>query len=420
MEPMTRAAPATRRWLTAAIALPLLWSLALCLFAWQGTSDPDWYERVRRYFTPEDIARGAEYHRAFIPGAALRAVITWGILGLLVLAGGARRLADRALALTRGRWLLAVALTALFVGLGLRLAAFPISFFHGYILEGGFGFRRLDLLPWIAHLVKSWGVGVAFEVGAVTLFFAAIRRFPRRWLPITIGGGAALSFILAIIWQPLILPLFYRVSPLPAGELRDGVAHLAERAGVPVQEIRLIDQSRISGHTNAFFSGIGDRREIYLYDTLNEQHEVPEVLAVVAHEIGHWRHQHVLKGWALGVLGTALGLFLLKRLLDRPSFLAQVGAADAADPALVPLLWALTYSAMVAVSPIENAVSRRFEREADRDAVELIDDPATFITMKVDSARANRSQLLPHPVVVFWNATHPPVIERIELAAGRR
>ncbi len=263
---------------------------------------------MRRYFTAEDIARGSEYHRAFIPGTTLRVLITWGILGFLVLGGGARRLADRALAITRGRWLPAVALTAFLIGLGLHVARLPISVYHGYVLEGDFGFRRLALLPWIAHLMKTWAVGIAFEVGAVVLFFATLRRFPRRWLPVTIAGGAAISFVLAIIWQPLILPLFYRVSPLPEGELRDGVARLAERAGVPVQEIRLIDQSRISGHTNAFFSGIGDRREIYLYDTLGEQHEVPEVLAVVAHEIGHWRHQHVLKGWALGTLGVAIGL----------------------------------------------------------------------------------------------------------------
>jgi STE24 endopeptidase len=417
---MERAANGTRAWLRAAIAFPLLWSLVLCYFAWQGTSDPAWGERVRRFFTAEDIARGAEYYRAFVPGAALRIVLTWAILGWLVLGGGARRIADRALAITRGRWLLAVALTAFLIGLGLRLATLPISFFHGYVLEGDFGFRRLELLPWFARLLKSWAVGIAFEVGAVVLFFFTLRRFPRRWLPVTIAGGAAISFVLAIVWQPLILPLFYRVSPLPEGPLRDGVVRLAERAAVPVQEIRLIDQSRISGHTNAFFSGIGDRREIYLYDTLSEQHEVPEVLAVVAHEIGHWRHQHVLKGWLLGTMGIGLGLLLLKRLLARPSFLAQVGAKGSTDPALVPVLWALVYSAMVAVSPIENAVSRHFEREADRAAVELIDDPQAFITMKVDSARANRSQLLPHPLVVFWNATHPPIIERIELAAERR
>jgi STE24 endopeptidase len=214
------------------------------------------------------------------------------------------------------------------------------------------------------------------------------------------------------------LPLFFRVTPLSPGPLRDGVAELAARAEVPVDEIRLIDQSRVSGHTNAFFSGIGGRREIYLYDTLSEQHDVPEVLAVVAHEIGHWRRQHVLKGWALGVVGCAIGLWLLRRLLDRPAFLAAARAYAPTDPALVPVLWVLITVSGVLVGPIENAVSRQFEREADQAAIELIPDPETFVEMKVESARSNRAQLLPHPFLVFWSATHPPVIERIEMAAG--
>jgi STE24 endopeptidase len=311
-------------------------------------------------------------------------------------------------------------LVALVVSIGLRLVTFPVTFYHGFVLEGRFGFRRLELLAWIGRLLKGWGVAWIGEAGAAGLFFLALTRFPRRWLAIAIAGGAVISFVLAIVWQPLILPLFYQVSPLAPGPLRDGVAELAARAGVPVHEIRLIDQSRVSAHTNAFFSGIGSRREIYLYDTLSEQHEVPEVLAVVAHEIGHWRKQHVLKGWMLGVAGCAIGLWLLRKLLARPSFLAAARAYAPTDPALVPVLWALLTASGLAVAPIENAVSRRFEREADQAAIELIPTPATFVEMKVESARGNRAQLLPHPFLVFWNATHPPVIERIEMAAGRR
>jgi STE24 endopeptidase len=237
-------------------------------------------------------------------------------------------------------------------------------------------------------------------------------------MPIALLGGAAVTYVLTIAWHALILPLFYNVSPLPPGPLRDGVGELAERAGVPVQEIRVIDQSRVSAHTNAFFTGIGKRREIYLYDTLSEQHEVPEVLAVVAHEIGHWRHQHVLKGWALGVVAMGIGLAALALLLRNPGFLAAAGARGPADPVLVPLLMALTAAGTIAVEPIGNAISRHYERQSDRAAIELTTDPQTFIKMKVEGARANRSNLLPHPFLVFWNATHPPVIERIEMAAA--
>ncbi|HWN82328.1 MAG TPA: M48 family metallopeptidase, partial [Candidatus Udaeobacter sp.] len=368
-------------------------------------TDPAARARVLAYFTPEDIARGSEYSRAYLPGSAVRSLLTWSWFGWLMLAGGGRRLADWALKLTRGRGILSAMLVALVVTFGLRLITLPVTFYHGFVLEGRFGFRRLAFWGWVARLLKGWGVALVLEAGAAGLFFGALTRFPRHWLRAAVIGGAILSFVIAVVWQPLILPIFYKVSPLPPGPLRDGVTELAAKAGVPVHEIRLIDQSRVSAHTNAFFSGIGSRREIYLYDTLSEQHDVPEVLAVVAHEIGHWRRQHVLKGWVLGVAGSAIGLWFLSRLLASRRFLAAAHAYAPTDPALVPVLWVLVLASGLAVSPIENAVSRHFEREADQASIALIPDPEIFVTMKVESARSNRAALLPHPFLVFWNST---------------
>jgi len=404
--------------LVLAVVLPLLWSVVEAGLAARGNRDPGWRERVLRYFTPEDVERGRAYRAAFIPGSALRSAIVTGILALCLFAGGGRWLADRAGALGGGRVIIAAALVTLALGLALRLAQLPIDFYHGYVLEGRFGFRRLDFLPWLWRLAKSHAVATAIEVLLVAALFALLSRLPRSWPAVaTVAGGAA-TLVFAIAWQAIVLPLFYHVSPLPAGPLRDGVSGLAARAGVPVQEIRVIDQSRISAHTNAFFTGIGSRREIYLYDTLSEQHDVPEVLAVVAHEIGHWRHQHVLKGWALAVLGMAIGFALLSWLLAQPAFRAAAHLGGPADPALVPVLFALFAGVSILIAPVENAVSRRFERESDRASLALTADPATFIRMKVAMARGNRSHLLPHPFLVFWNATHPPVIERIEMAAA--
>lgn len=398
--------------------LPVVWSLIEGGLAWQGDRSPERRARVLRYFTAEDIERGIEYRRAFIPGSGTAELLFWGFLAWLVLGGGGRRLADRVAALAGGRTLIEVLLIALALALLIRLIQFPVSFYHGYVLEGTFGFRRLEFVPWLLRLLKGWAVGGGMEILTAVAFLIVVRRFPSIWLPISIAGAAAITYIMTIAWHAVFLPMFYNVSPLPPGPLRDGVAELATRAGVPVDEIRLVDQSRVSGHTNAFFAGIGGRREIYLFDTLSEQHDVPEVLAVVAHEIGHWRHQHVLKGWAIGVAGMAGGLTVLWFLLRSPSFLAAAGARTASDPVLLPLLWALVSAGMIAIAPLGNAISRHYERQADRAAIELIGDPKLFVTMKVEGARANRSNLLPHPLLVFWNATHPPAIERIEMAAA--
>ena len=398
--------------------LPITWSLVEGVLAWRGDRSPEMRARVLRYFAAEDIERGTEYRRAFIPGGVAGELLFWGVLAWFVLGSGGRRLADRAAALSGGRYLLHVILVALALAILFRLIRFPITFYHGYVLEGTFDFRRLDFWPWLLRVLKGWAIGGGLEVLAAAAFFFVVRRFPDRWLPITIAGGAAITYVLTVTWHAIFLPMFYQVSPLPAGPLRDGVAELAARAAVPVQEIRVVDQSRVSGHTNAFFAGIGGRREIYLFDTLSEQHDVPEVLAVVAHEIGHWRHQHVLKGWAIGVATMAMGFTVLFFLLRSPTFLAAAGARGPSDPTLVPVLWALMTAGTIAVAPFGNAMSRHYERQADRAAIELIPDPRIFVTMKVDGARANRSNLLPHPVLVFWNATHPPTIERVEMAAA--
>ncbi len=400
------------------IVVPILWSVVETGLAVRGNRDPVWRERVLRYFSAADIERGREYRSSFIPGGVVRDLVFWGILALCVLAGGGRWLAERAAGLAGARPVLSVLLVTLALGIAIRLASFPVDAYHGYGLEGRFGFRRLDFLPWLLRLLKSHAISIAIEAVLVTGLFALIRHFPGRWPLYATAAGAIATFLFAIAWHAVVLPLFYHVSPLAAGPLRDGVSALAARAGVPVAEIRVIDQSRVSSHTNAFFTGIGGRREIYLYDTLSEQHDVPEVLAVVAHEIGHWQHQHVLKGWALGVLGMAAGLVLLARLLRSPAFLDAAGLNGPADPALVPVLFALFAAASIAVAPLGNGLSRHFERQCDRASLALTGDPQTFIAMKVEMARRNRSQLLPHPLLVFWNATHPPTVERIEMAAA--
>ncbi len=416
MDARPRGLDTARLLLVLIVALPILWSFLEAGLAARGNRDPGWQERVLRYFTSEDIETGRQYRQSFIPGGVARDCIFFGVLALCLLAGGGRWLADRSLALSGGQPLLAAILVALILGAGLRLLQLPIDYYHGYVLEGRFGFRRLAFGPWLLRLAKGHAVSLLIELFLFAVFFAVLRRFPRSWPAVITPVAAVATFVFAIAWHTLILPLFYTVSPLEPGPLRDGVTELAARAGVPVKEIRVIDQSRISAHTNAFFTGIGDRREIYLYDTLSEQHDVRQVLAVVAHEIGHWQRQHVLKGWALSVAGMAIGFMLLWRLLASPSLLAAARLTGPADPALVPVLLALVSAATIAVAPIGNAVSRHFERQSDRVSLELTGDPATFIAMKVEMARSNRSNLLPHPFLVFWNATHPPVIERIEMA----
>ncbi len=395
------------------ILLPLGWRLTTRALTARGDTSAARHAVVLEHFTADDIEAGRDYSRAFQPGGAAATLIYWGLLGWLLLGGLPRRLADHAARLSRGHLLLELLLVGVPLFLLLRLALLPVSIYHGYVLEGQFDFRRLDLIPWLWRLFKGWGVAGITQLVMGLGFFWLVRRFGDRWIWPTVLGGTLFSYLYIVLWPLVVLPLFYEITPVPPGELRHGIAELATRAGVEVDEIRLVDQSRVSGHANAFFVGIGKRRSIYLYDTLTEDHSVPETLAVVAHEIGHWRHRHMLLGWALGVAGITIGLFLL-RWFGRLAVVRRTFRVHGlGDLAIIPLLWTLSGVAGMATAPIEGGISRHFERQADLASLELTGDPATFIEMKTSMARQNRSNLLPHPLVVFWYASHPPVIDRI-------
>ena len=395
------------------ILLPLTLRLGTRWLVYEGDHDPARRAQVLEFFNEEDITAGREYYRAYQAGGAVSSLLYYALLAVLLFSGVTRRLADWAARVTGGRVILEVLLVGLTLFLLFRLVLLPISYYHGFVLEGRFGFRRLELAGWILRVLKGWGVTAVTQAIVAIPFFWFARRVGRRWLWPVAGAMGAISYVAIVLWPLVVLPLFYSITPVPDGELRDGIVALAERAGVTVDKVHMIDQSRVSSHTNAFFVGIGPRRSIYLYDTLTEDHDVPEILSVVGHEMGHWIHRHVLKGWAMGCLAAIVGLLLFRRLLDSAAVRRALGVRDVGDVALIPVIWALLGAVGLYTAPIENGISRALESQADQYTLDLLAEPDTFIAMKVNSARANRRDLLPHPMVTFWYASHPPVIQRL-------
>jgi STE24 endopeptidase len=202
------------------------------------------------------------------------------------------------------------------------------------------------------------------------------------------------------------------------------VRALAAKAGLPVDEVLEADASRRTTKANAYFTGLGRTKRIVLYDTLVKSAPPDEVRMVVAHEMGHWRHQHIWKGLALGAaagfLGWGAAAWVLGWAVGRQAF-RLAGPSDLAGLALVALVL-LTLEAVTL--PIQTAISRAFEREADRASLELTEDPAAFIRGEVTLARTNLADLTPPRPIVWLLYTHPPVLERIaaaeSYAAARR
>ncbi len=179
-----------------------------------------------------------------------------------------------------------------------------------------------------------------------------------------------------------------------------------------------MDASRRGTHSNAYFTGFGSSRRIVLYDTLLTHHEnhPEEIISIIGHEIGHWRYHHILIGLALGTGGLFVALFLLSVILrwavGRWPFLLS----SPADPAGWPLILLLAFLGSWLIMPLENAISRQFERQADWTALELTGQPDVFIAAEKRLAEKNIGNLVPGPIAVFWFADHPPTVERIQMA----
>ena len=389
---------------------------ALALAGLAGNSDAADLNAALKYFSGDDIARGQNYFTwGIIPALAYR-VLALGLVVLFVtkhgsivrfLAGRIRRPALRVLAY------------AGMVLLALEALAFPFAAVSGFYRNRMFGLLAADFPLWVYRYLLSNGIELVMTAGIITLFLVIIGKYSRyrRLIP-------TLFFVLSLtgvfLYPRVITPLFYSAAPMQAGELKTKIESMLVRAGVGARGIYVINESRYTKLGNAYFTGWGSFREIYVYDTIIAGHSADEVCAVVAHELCHFREEHVLIGLILGALGLFLGLFVIDRLC---LYLLGENLAAAARSLKVPHIMLVVFMALFAARPFINGITRVMERRCDAYALELTGNPEVFIEMERKLAAANRANLLPNPVFHWYYGTHPPVMERIragELFEERR
>jgi STE24 endopeptidase len=399
------------------------------------------YAEAKQYFTDQEVAIGRQFafeRRLFFWGGT---ALELGLLLTLVATGAARRLADlfsrwtgyRADAVTTGgsrlarlrswagnllRWLATLLLVAATYAILHELLRFPVSvgrFYH----SRAWGMTGRPFGEWLNEYLLSVGVTLTAEaIGGIGLYLL-LRWLPRMWYLWGAIAGVAFGFATAYLMPVVVAPLFNTFTPLSETEwapLETPLRRLAAEAGVPVDRIYVADASRQGNHTNAYFTGMGSSQSIVLYDTLLKQHPPAEVESILAHEIGHWTHHHIVKGILLGGLAALVGLIVMDRILrwflHRPPLF--LGRLD--DPAGVPLVLLLAYLGAWLAMPLENLVSRHFERQADTTSLELAGMPEVFIRAEQRLAIDNKGNVVPEPWNVWLFSTHPPTLERIEMA----
>jgi STE24 endopeptidase len=299
------------------------------------------------------------------------------------------------------------------VSLGSWLAGLPFSLYATFSIEARFGFNRTTPKIFALDTLKSLAVSVAIGLPVLLGLFWFMDHAGRWWWVWAFLALTAFELVMNLLYPLVIAPLFNTFTPLPEGTLRDRILALADRLAFRTKGIFVMDASRRSRHGNAYFTGFGPVKRIVLFDTLVSTMSEDEVLAVLAHEIGHERRYHVRKGLALSILLGLAGFWLLSLVVPWAVLYGAFGFDRASSHAILVVLALASGPATFAFRPLFSLWSRRHEREADRFAVDATGGAGPMVSALVRLSKDNLSNLTPHPWYSFYHYSHPTVAERV-------
>lgn len=373
-------------------------------------------ERARQYFSPAELTRGRAYGRGRTLLYFLRLALILGLFALLSLPASSTRIRDLSVSIASGRVWLTILVFGLIVGLLYYAVTFPLSLYSDFLREHAFGLSTQTFASWAWDYTKGALISTGITLPLLMLLYALIRWDPARWYLPTWVATVAVMALMTELSPILIDPLFHAFRPVQDPALVEQIRTLTDRAGLRVGPILEMDASRQTKKTNAYFTGLGRTRRVVLYDTLIATSTPEEVELVLAHELGHWRRHHIWKGIALGAASMLAALWLIARFLNSAADSGRFGFIHPADVVSLPLLLLSLLALNIATMPIQAAISRAFEREADLESLRLTNKPDAFIASEVKLARTNLSDIEPPRAIVWFSYTHPPVLERIAMA----
>ncbi len=299
------------------------------------------------------------------------------------------------------------------LGLGSSIISLPFSIYSTFVIEEKFGFNKATVKTFILDMIKGAALSLVIGVplaAIIILFYYELGDW--FWLTawLLVSG---FSVFMAMFGADLIMPIFNKFTPLEDGELRSSIEAYCFTVDFPLTNLFVMDGSRRSGKSNAFFTGLGPKKKIVLYDTLIEQMTTQEIVAVLAHEIGHYKHKHTRQSLILSVLQTGVTLFLLGLFLREEMFSQALGSEVGSFHVGI-IAFGIIFSPMSTFIGIGmNVLSRKNEFEADAYANDTYGGAALASGLKKLTAE-NLSNLNPHPYLVFVSYSHPPVFKRLE------
>ncbi|HBG71116.1 MAG: hypothetical protein A2W93_02570 [Bacteroidetes bacterium GWF2_43_63] len=368
-------------------------------------------ERIASVFTQEKFLKARDYS---FDRSRLSHIVSFFQLALILvmLFSGGFALVDK---LAADIWTHPIGQSLVFFGIllfGADVLSLPFQYYSVFTIEQKYGFNKSTPAIFIGDKVKSWIMSVILGGGIFWLLAEIYYSIPDYFWLLAWGVLTLFSLLMTMFYSNIIVPLFNKQTPLEAGELRDAIENFAQTNGFNLKNIYVINGSKRSTKSNAYFTGIGPKKRIVLYDTLIEKHTSEEIVAVLAHEIGHYKMKHVTVGFLMSAALNLGMLYLLNILLTRTEFTAALDMEPSLHGSL--LVFALLFSPVsTIIGIVSNIISRRHEFAADSFAWEHTHTTAladALIKLSVD----NLSNPTPHPYYVFVNYSHPPVLERLK------
>ena len=294
------------------------------------------------------------------------------------------------------------------------IISIPFSIYSTFVIEQKFGFNKTTIGLFISDKFKGYAIFIVLGSIIIAPILFLFHSYPiYGWL---IAWSLLTVFMIAIqpVFIHVISPMFNKFTPLDDGELRTAIEKYTKLINFPLARIDIMDGSKRSAHSNAYFSGFGKSRRIAIFDTLVDKHSTEEIVSVVAHEVGHYKLKHIIQGTVIGIIETGVMLFVFSKIMNDLDLFGIFGVVDLSVHAGLIFFSMLYAPVSMVTSIISSVISRKNEFSADKYSYETTNNKEALISMLIGLAANNLAHLTPHPFKVFLTYSHPPVLDRIE------
>lgn len=367
---------------------------------------------VAAFYDRDRYLKSLDYHKELTRFSFLSAGFSFLISMAMLLSGGFGWLDD----LLRQEVQNEIVLALLFFG-ALMLASdfltLPFQLYSTFVIEEKYGFNKTSYRTFFADKLKGYLLAAIIGAPLLALLIYLIETIgPAFWIWFALIASAFVLFM-NMFYTTLILPLFNKLTPLPQGELKSAIQKFTKEVNFPLDNVYVIDGSKRSSKANAFFSGIGKKKKIVLYDTLIQKHTTPELVAVLAHEVGHFKKKHIVYGFALAIIQVFFTMFVLSLMVYNDELSFALGSSQHSIHVNL-IAFSILFAPISGITGLLMSMySRKNEFEADDYARQTFSGPALAEALKklsVDSL----SNLYPHPWYVFFHYSHPPLLQRLD------